>query len=382
MNQINTNAIKNDIEKLKYIIEHSSSKSKKSYYKSILFNLDDILSEILNYEIDLNISDNDLLFMYKHIINQDNKLIKEISDKRYIDLIDKLTKNALNYLKPVKEEYYFNSHLTLNKAKEIIFDFIKSYNESLLPMITKALDDEHLFIVNNKEKSGEGFSVFNTFSSSPYIVIYNDNDNLTLSLEVMTCIVHELGHIIHFYTTSNRPNLYSDVLINNFVEVPSTTFEYLFKHYLIKNKLSNEIELAINNDLSIYKEYLKYLRTNNFIIDKIQLYNDIDIDTIKNMLLSKGINVSDNYIENCFNRIELNYQYSLGGLLAIYYSKLYEKDPEMTKYELDNFIKCIGIMDNIYMLSHFGIDLEHFISCDYLKEEVQRNKKQLEFYKR
>ena len=379
----NTNSLKKEINELKYMIEHTSSKSVKRHYSIIYLNLCDLLYEITDEVINTNFLDGNLRFIGKYIDNINKNFYNEISTDNYVKMINKLTKNTLNFLKPIHKYFYFDSNINLNDAKDLIIEFICNYDISLYPIVTKALNDEHLFIIYEKNEAGNGYTFFNTYSSSPYIVIFTNSHEKKLSIENITCLMHEIGHVINFYMNLTNPKMFIKTTHNSFVETPSIIFEELFIEYLVKNKIEEEnIQMIKHNNLYLLKQYSSYLRLNNFIINDIFECEEVDLDEIKEILLSKGINKDIDYLKYSFNDVLANYQYNYGHLISSYYLDLFNKDEETTKKYIKEFIKCIGITDDFYMLNHFGIDFDKFIQCDYLNDIVSNNQKQLSHYKR
>ncbi|MBE6149236.1 MAG: hypothetical protein E7170_00755 [Firmicutes bacterium] len=374
---MNTITLKEDIKKIKYMAEHSSSKSLKNYYNSILINLADILYEITDEIEEIRITKRNEIFMEKYAFNTELNIRQTVRADEYVKLIDVLTHNSLKKLKPVNKKYKFKCTISLDDAKDIIKNFICYYDITLYPIVNKALSDEHLFVINDKYRLGDGYSYFNTYSKSPYIVIYIDGK---LNIDCLICLIHEIGHIIHFYTTQNKPTNYTKIVANNFIEVPSTTLENLFIDYLMKNNIEIiNTQKVLNNNLNMLKSYLKYLRVNNRIIDKVLNYDEIETKKLQQLLASKGTSMSENTICKCFSNLPLNYSYSLGGLIAAYYLEEYRKDPEKTNKNIYDFSKCIGIAEDFYMLNNFGINLEKLKQCMYLGNIVDENQKQLQY---
>ena len=374
---VNTSVLKEDIKKIKYMVEHSSSKSLKNYYNSILINLSDMLYELTDEVEEVRITKRDYIFMEKYTNNVGLCIKNIVTKDRYIKFIDELTRNSLKRLKQVNKTYNFECTINLEDAKDLIKDFICSYDISLYPIVNKALSDDHLFVLHNEYRLGEGYSYFNTYSGLPYIVIYAKEK---LNIECLICLIHEIGHIIHFYTTYNRPKNYTKIATNNFIEVPSTTFENIFIDYLIKNNVElKNTQMVLNNNLHMLKEYLQFLRINNLIIDTVLNYDEIEVETLQHLLSSKGSCIDKDTICQCFNSIQLNYSYALGGLVAAYYLEQYSKDPEKTKKDFYDFSKCIGVTEDFYMLNNFGINFEKFKQCMYLKDIVDENQKHLQY---
>ena len=374
----NTYTLEDDIKRLQYIAEHSSSKSLKSYYNRILIQLSSILYELTEEYPEIRITKRNMIFMEKYANNLEKVIKEQVSSKEYTDLVNTLTRNSLKRLKPIIGVYPFKTTINLSDAKDLIKDFICSYDISLYPIIEKALSDEHLFTINNISRIGRGYSYFNTYSRNPYIIVYTENNKL--NMESLICLVHELGHVIHFYTTGNRPKNYDRILVDNFIETPSLTFEYFFIDYLIKNDIEfSDTQKILNNNLHMLKEYLQYLRVNNQIVDLIVDKDEYEEEELQQMLLSRGTALDIELIHDYFYKIQSNYEFSLGGLLAAYYYEQYRKDPEKTKKDFYDFSKCIGVTDNLDMINNFGINFEKFKQCMYLKDIVDENQKHLQY---
>lgn len=375
-----TGAIREDIKNLKYMIEHSSSKSLKNFYTIILLNLSDLLHELTDEAEEIKITARNTIFMLKYNYNINNQIIEQITRDEYKKMINELTKNAKRFLKLNDKTYYFDSYLSLKDAKDLLLSFVCQYDISLYPIVKKIIDEEHLFLIKDKTKNGDGYSFFNPYSNSSYTILYNDNDENKLSFENLICLAHEIGHVIHFNKILTNPRNYAKVISSNFIEVPSTTFETLFIDYLLSNKIHiDETNMVLKNNLSLLKSYLYNLRITNLGIDLVTKSQEIIYEELEEFLLSKGIILDEDEIYSIFSKIPHNYSYSYGGIIAFYYLESFKNDPEKTKKSFNDFVNCIGIFDDFYMLSNFGIDKDKLIKCSFLKDIIQENQKQLKF---
>jgi len=375
---MNTTLLEQDIEKMKYMIEHTSSKSKKAYYVNIFSVLNEILMDIKYKKIEYNIPNKTLIFLYKNLDNIMNSNRKQMMTEDYVKMVNTLTKNAKKHLKQIEYFEHFNSKYTLTETKEIILDFFKQYDPNSIFTVNQSLKNEHLFILNDYHKKGYGYSYFNNFSNHPYIVLFIDNDETKFSISDIICLVHEIGHIINFYTTSYNTKLYSKLVYNNFSEMPACTIEQLFIDYLLKCKIeTNDVNKHLNNNLMDLKNWNNSTRMNNFIIKELPIQEIVEIETIQEILNKHGFYNDDDFVKTNFDNLYLNYAYTYGMLLSYYYFNMFKKNPELTKKHINDFNNCIGIMNDFYMLNNFGINLNEFISCNYLKDIVKENQKVL-----
>lgn len=375
---INTKKLEQEILELKNKIEHTPSKTERTYLNITLLRLNELLHSIKDVDVDTLLLGKDIMLLEKksYMIrdNEDSHFI----DDEYIKFIRKLCKNALKELSTNDDKCYFKPRISLNEAKDIIKDFINSYDYTLMPVVEKCLSDENLFIIYNKNDD-DGYSHFNPYTNTPYIVLHAKEEKLPVY--TMVCLLHEIGHIIHFYKANNRPKLFNTVLYDSLLESPSMTFTMLFIDYLLKNKIyEKDSSKSFNNELQYLKRILEYLKVTNLIIKDIVFKNVVDMWEIEETLLSKGL-IVESGLEACIEQYPLNYEYGLGGLLSFYFLDKYRIDPEKTKKDFDSFINSIGTQNDSYMFTHFGISMNEFINCEYLKKAVEENNKRLGQFK-
>ena len=184
---MSTITLKNDIQKLNYMIEHSSSKSKKRYYTNILVSLLYMLYDIENTNIEYEPKGQKISFINKPAVKYQESVIEQICESKYRTFINELASNGLKHLKSYQDIIFLNESFSINQVIELVLDFFNNYDKSLYPIVKESIDKDHLFIVLDKEKNTDGFSMLNTFSNNPYIVLYSTNE---LTLEHIHCLVH------------------------------------------------------------------------------------------------------------------------------------------------------------------------------------------------
>lgn len=357
MNKLNK--IESEINELIYLLNKTDNEEEKTKIHFSLIMLLEVFNEYSyvyssEYYKYKKTSYNVLQYVRKTVLEQ----LSQTYDEDYKNMIIKLTENC----KPLLENFnHYKSSLTttftIDEAKILILDFFSSYDKSLIPIIKKALSEENLFIKTDpilgfSHKPKTGFFSYNPYSKTPYI--YVNNGGKEINLNTICTIVHELGHVINAYLNYQFAKTNS----NNLGEVPSCTFDSLFLLYLLDNNiLTDDTEAQINSNI----QYTL------FNIESLIKSNERKISLQK--LGFSSLNSLDND----------PYKYSYGHLLSYYYLNLYKRDPEKTKYYIYQFIKNIGLRDDLHMLNNFGITQDEFTSCQSLKEEIKRNQKRLQF---
>lgn len=206
------------------------------------------------------------------------------------------------------------------------------------------------------------------------IILIQLNETLS-KLTTQNYLTSNLQKIINYdHINKNNINLSNNFLTQLITKNYTTMIKKLTsttkKNFLKPSPFYFNIKPSFN-----LKDYLEFTRINNYVITELVQSGDFQYQTIQQLLSSKGIKKDLNYIYDSFNDIFSNYKYSYGVLLSHYYLELYQSDPELTKKHLQDFINCIGIADDYYMLNHFGINQEKFLNCNYLKTTVANNEK-------
>lgn len=318
---------------------NNDEKVKISYTISLLLEVFKQFSYDNNFSYFNELSNETNIYLHNII----KKNLMQTNDENYKIILSKTLENAIIYFKNFylceKEQKAF---FTLQEAKNLIIDFFSNFDESLIPIITKSLDDNHLFIsyksYNLKHYMKYGYTTFNNYTKSMFTFI-NNYDGI-INIDTISCIVHEIGHVINYHINYK----FADTISNNLIEIPACTFDILFLKYLIKNNI-----YVIDSEIQINK-FLFYL-----------LYSII---SLQEKLYTQPL---DNSL----------YKYVYGYLISILLQLEFQKDFEKTKYNFYEFIKSIGDKDDIFMFNNFGLNIDTIVKCEYLNDEVKRNKKVL-----
>jgi oligoendopeptidase F len=142
----------------------------------------------------------------------------------------------------------FEMKVTYDEAKEISLKALAPLGEDYLTVVKEAYENRWIDVVENEGKRSGAYSS-GVYGVHPYMLL-NYNDTLN---DVFT-LVHEMGHSMHSWYSSNAQGIL-DAHYKIFVaEVASTTNEVLLYHYLKDNAKSKEEKaFIINHFLDSFK---------------------------------------------------------------------------------------------------------------------------------
>ena len=103
---MNISTLKKDIDELKYMIEHSSSKSQKRYYTNILISLLYLLSDIEDTVVDYEPVGQKISFINKTAVQYQNLITEQVSECNYRKFINQLCCNSLKQLRSFHDIMY------------------------------------------------------------------------------------------------------------------------------------------------------------------------------------------------------------------------------------------------------------------------------------
>ena len=234
------------------------------YYKSYEGHINTIAS-LLQSEVKKNIFNSKVrgyasareaaLFAGNIPLSVPDKLIEAVNEAlpafhKYIKLrkdvmgLDEL--HLYDIYNPIIKDIEFK--ITYDEAVSYVKEAVKPLGESYAQTLNKAFDERWIDVYETEGKRSGAYSS-GTYDSKPYILL-NHKDNV----DSMFTLIHELGHSMHTYLSSQQqPYVYANYSI--FVaEVASTTNEALLNNYLMKT-LEDE-----NQKKYILNHYLEQFR--------------------------------------------------------------------------------------------------------------------------
>jgi len=354
--------LKNEINELITLYKNTSSQRNRMYLYSSIMYLKEIYHDLTKKTILFKPKYEDISF--RSILDQEeNKSIYlELVTDENRKMVNTFTENGIAIIKENSDlkECFFESTITFDTAKEIIYSFFEKFDKSTLPFIKQMLENNIVFC--NPKTDNLGYTNNIRTLKKSYIVLFANKDDI--NIEILITIIHELGHVMYNKMMNNK------LFYDSFLEVFSYFLEQTFIEYCIKNDIhSIDCLKSQKNDICNLYDWLDDLRTINTFFDKV------DVETLSLKLKRKDlktIGLKDRILK--FKECDSFYLRCYGVSLGFYYAKLYENDPEKTNLYVEAFLKDIGVYRDTYMLSHYGIDNEQFLSCEYLKPFLERQK--------
>ena len=351
--------IKNDLEKIKKIIDDEKDSNKKNYYKYILNRMEEEYSCIFvsnhlpklssqSYMIDLNseyLMNNryyEFINMFNDLLNKNDKLFNLCCDK-YLSL-----KHIDSYMIPDKKCVEMVSDVFTNldeKFSNIYKNFYKNINTSI--KFSKKLD-------NIDEDVSDGFNIFISILNKNYILV---RDELGISKPIN--LAHECGHVL---AINYCPENYYNTINTFFDEIPSLFFELIFEYeYSYKY---DSLSTSLFNIEKIYflEDSTDKILLHDCIVEEWKNNNYEVNNNLLNILNNKyKINRND-FLNIIKSSICTNGKYIIGYVTALNLFHIYKQDKNEAFKLLRTLLK-LQYKDS-YLL------INQIINYDYINEEV------------
>ena len=305
-----------------------------------------------------------------------NNLVDTVNDNlylnhRYMKLKAKLLgKEKLHmydvYINPIKEEKW---KVKYEDACENVKKVLQVMGDEYVKTVDNALKNGWIDVFEKDNKYSGGYSM-GVYGVHPYILLNYTND-----IESESTLIHELGHTMHSYFSSNAQDLYNSEYTIMVAEVASTVNEMLLAEYLIQNE-SDKIKKAylINSQIDRVRATLirqtMFAEFEKIIHEKVQegiSLSSEDVSDIYYNLNKKYFGddvISDEYIKYEWARIPhfynsfYVYKYATGISSAIKIANniLSKKEGYVEKYL--NMLSLGGSKDSLDLLKMVDVDLE------------------------
>lgn len=253
-----------------------------------------------------------------------NDLLYEMNDK-------------IDYLESIESKVILSDQ----EMYDIMREFLEKKN------MDRYLDDvvkNHRIFYGNSSEFYVGYMAYNVVSQIPHILINKDMN----SVEFMTAIVHEVGHIKDYdelFNISDFKTVNDYYMKSIYTEVVSKQNEKEFLDFLIKNRIASKDACCMIEDY--------YLDITSHIGDLLILTN-LDDSLLKGEkyrhlsnkeIIEKvvGKDTIEWIDEDYFIPQELDLfrslSYGYGGVLATYFESLKKNDPDRYRYCYQNFLR-------------------------------------------
>ncbi len=198
------------------------------------------------------------------------------------------------------------SNYSFKEARQIITDALSIFGTDYIKVINMAFSEKWIDIYPNKGKKSGAYS-WGCYDSPPYILMNYQN-----KLDDVSTLIHELGHSIHSYFSSEN-NKYQDSSYKIFVaEVASLVNELILYDYMLENTNCKKTKInIIESKLELFKNTL--FRQTMFAEFEISIHQKaLDNEILTNELFSQiYYQLNDKYFGNdVFVNDEIKYEWA------------------------------------------------------------------------
>lgn len=253
-----------------------------------------------------------------------NDLLYEMNDK-------------IDYLESIESKVILSDQ----EMYDIMREFLEKKN------MDRYLDDvvknQRIFYGNSSEFY-VGYMAYNVVSEIPHILINKDMD----SVEFMTAIVHEVGHIKDYdelFNISDFKTVNDYYMKSIYTEVVSKQNEKEFLDFLIKNRIASKDACCMIEDyyldITSHLGDLLILTNLDDPLLKGEKYRHLSNKEIIEKVVGKDTIewIDEDYFIPQELDLFRSLSYGYGGVLATYFESLKKNDPDRYRYCYQNFLR-------------------------------------------
>lgn len=304
-----------------------------------------------------------------HYLNAENNLLKKIEKNK--DIIIKLntrdkklhSKNIDNFIEnktehlsfvssifndskdiciPILSEYLEEEFLSDEEMYEIMSDYFLSISDTMgYEILKKTVDENKMYMVELDSFSFNGITFFNTFLNDFRVII--DEATINNSIDLMTTIMHEMGHVIDYAYLESNSVYYSTKSI--FIETLSSMYEKDFLDYLIRNSIYKRkaIERITDFYRNMYDE-LNYIALSCNIPDNLlrrEKYKKVTREKLYRKISEEAellVPLEEFPLPQSLDMME-SLEYGYGKALATYFLRLKKTDYDKYQDEFSKFME-------------------------------------------
>lgn len=368
--------IEKDINYLKNQLHHGYNLSSKS---SIIYSLQtlDCLSYLLNAKPEIIKKTNKNKSIVTRINERDNAMHNKKIDNfinykdEYLDFASAIFNEDKDISIPIYDDCFEDDFLSDKAMYEIICDFfLKTNNLEALKIFKVLVEENKMHLINSCGSSYKGITFLNTFMNDFRIVI--DISSIDNSIDLMTTIVHEIGHVMDYRELGNDNVYYRSKSL--FVETLSSLYEKNFMDFLINNSIYKRKTTTILTDYytSMYDDINNIILAGSIPDDLIrkEKYKKMDREKLYEKIAENTeilVDIEDFPVPQFLDLID-SLEYGYGKALATYFSKLEKINKE--KYD-EQFNKFLELRKSYYpknFLSKMGTTSEYV--QDLIDDEI------------
>lgn len=198
-----------------------------------------------------------------------------------------------------------------------------------------------MHLINSGGSSYKGITFFNTFMNDFRIVI--DISSIDNSIDLMTTIVHEIGHVMDYRELGNDNVYYRSKSL--FVETLSSLYEKNFLDFLIDNSIYKRKTTTILTDYytSMYDDINNIILAGSIPNDLIrkEKYKKMDREKLYEKVAENTevlVDIEDFPVPQFLDIID-SLEYGYGKALATYFSKLEKTNKDKYDAQFNRFLE-------------------------------------------
>ncbi|MCQ2537454.1 MAG: oligoendopeptidase F [Lachnospiraceae bacterium] len=181
--------------------------------------------------------------VYKNLLDVVNKNVDKMH--RYMSIRKKALKmdeqHMYDLFIPLVEDV--DKKIPFEEAKEIVLDALKPMGEEYCAIIKRALSERWIDIYENEGKRSGAYSA-GVYGVHPYVLLNYDD-----TLDAVFTLIHELGHAMHSYFSSEANSCVNSDYTIFVAEVASTCNEALLTQALLKKTTDKKERAYIINHM-------------------------------------------------------------------------------------------------------------------------------------
>ena len=372
----------NDYEKkLNEIYARANTKSKKKRIINELFNFSRLCFEYFGIEktfewendIDMILLSDSYQLPFVQNITKNGEIYKEIFSKTLNTI---LTSDYSVY------DYNYQSYMRITgkELEELIFEFLNSYDSTLVENFEHKLTNNELFYTYMEGFNGATYPMLNLNKS---LIFYTTNIQDYYSIDTAATIVHELGHDYEMkkLSTVGKTNYYEATYGKPYYEIMSRFLEYAFINYLKENNMYKD------DTNKILHTHIYDLLFRSYNISLLYKMKEVKIDESDKVKIEEKPVIEyakelqgkmNSYVFPAENGDTINcrhsFIYGIGDIFSINLYESYKGDPNNFKKEIVNAILSSLYHDDISPFERVGITKDNLEEATALKKLLKNIK--------
>lgn len=369
----NIDFVYDEINKLKEELNKSGSISdRKSCVASI-----DFLNSLINYSVKFKFNLKRFSKYYEFANKYDNKYLTNFINNRefYIDFLFNASKCFSKEVYKYESCYYEETFCSEDAAVMIIHDFFNRYYPNYIDYVDSMISDGRI-LLKSMEDFYDGICFF-LYKFKPIIFIEDVREG-NINLDMIVCVIHELGHAIEgMIISDNFSSNYFEKFIScsNRVEFISKLFELQSIEYLHDLGINKNYTYNILVDFYsfVYRDLVDAYILSTLPSDTLKkgYFKEFDVEYVNDYITSIAPFVKEEWGSLMDVELRESVTYGISGLLATYCNGIIKEDHDYGMNLFNNILRSRNdVMDYKYF-DNLNINKYELNKC--LRKELNHN---------